>query len=113
MESNSNKSLVLEIIENSCVNIKKTDLPKCEEEFTDMDRLKKALDICEDNNSNGIKALRLAYKKAYRNEDNSIQFVPNYPLDPKIHKGLPTDFLKYTPEELEKLLQESQKGKFN
>jgi hypothetical protein len=112
MESNSNKSLALEIIENSCVNIKKADLPKCEEEFTDIDRLKKALDICENNGNNGIKALRLAYKKAYNNEDSPKQFIPNYPLNPKIHRGLPTSFLKYTPEELEKLLQEKQKDKF-
>ena len=41
------------------------------------------------------------------------QFKANYPLNPKIHQGLPTNFLKYTPEELEKLLQESQKGKFD
>ena len=107
------KSEVLKIIDDSCVNIRKIDLPKCEEEFTDIERLKIALEICETNNSNGIKALRLAYKKASNNEDGVRQFKPNYPLNPKIHQGLPTDFLKYTPEELEKLLQESQKGKFN
>ena len=44
--------------------------------------------------------------------NNDKQFKANYPLNPKIHQGLPTNFLKYTPEELEKLLQESQKGKF-
>ena len=99
--------------------------------FTDIDRLKLALEICENNNNNGIKALKLAYKKAYAQNNNSNgtftnnfakdtssgannkQFKANYPLNPKIHQGLPTNFLKYTPEELEKLLQESQKGKFD
>ena len=40
-------------------------------EFTDTDKLKKALEICEINNSHGIKALRLAYK--YGDNDNKKQ----------------------------------------
>ena len=55
-----------------------------------------------------------SYEKNTSNSgNNDKQFKANYPLNPKIHQGLPTDFLKYTPEELEKLLQESQKGKFD
>ena len=70
-EKNSNKkevSEVVKLINHSCINIKKQDLKKCEEEFTDTDKLKKALEICEINNSHGIKALRLAYK--YGDNDN-------------------------------------------
>ena len=124
-------SEILQVIKDSCVSIKKQDLSECEELFTDIDRLKLALEICENNNNNGIKALKLAYKKVYAQNNNSNgtftnnfakdtssgannkQFKANYPLNPKIHQGLPTNFLKYTPEELEKLLQESQKGKFD
>lgn len=63
------KSEVAEVIRKSCVNIKKEDLKDCEEEFTDIDKLKEALTICEVNNSHGIKALRMAYK--YGNINNS------------------------------------------
>jgi hypothetical protein len=63
------KSEVVKIIEKSCVNIKKEDLKDCEEEFTDIDKLKEALTICEINNSHGIKALRMAYK--YGDVNNS------------------------------------------
>ena len=62
------KSEIIKLIDSSCINIKKQDLKKCEEEFTDTDKLKKALEICEINNSHGIKALRLAYK--YGDNDN-------------------------------------------
>ena len=63
------KSEVVKIIEKSCVNIKKEDLKDCEEEFTDIEKLKEALTICEINNSHGIKALRMAYK--YGDVNNS------------------------------------------
>ena len=33
-------SEVVEVIRKSCVNIKKEDLKDCEEEFTDIDKLK-------------------------------------------------------------------------
>lgn len=56
------ESEVRKLINKSCVNIKKEDIAKCEEEFADIDKLKKALDICEMENTNGIKALRRAYK---------------------------------------------------
>ena len=65
------KSEIVEIINNSCVNIRKQDLKKCEEEFTDIDKLKEALEICEVNNSHGIKALRRAYKYGNVNNNNS------------------------------------------
>ena len=67
------KSEIVEIINNSCVNIRKQDLKKCEEEFTDIDKLKEALGICEKNNSHGIKSLRMAYKYGDRNNDNVIK----------------------------------------
>lgn len=65
------ESEVVKIINNSCVNIRKQDLEKCEEEFTDIDKLKKALEICELNNSHGIKALRMAYKYGNVNINNA------------------------------------------
>ena len=65
------ESEIVEIINNSCVNIRKQDLKKCEEEFTDIDKLKEALEICEVNNSHGIKALRMAYKYGNVNNNNS------------------------------------------
>lgn len=65
------ESEVVEIINNSCVNIRKQDLKKCEEEFTDIDKLKEALEICEVNNSHGIKALRMAYKYGNVNINNA------------------------------------------
>ena len=64
------ESEIVEIINNSCVNIRKQDLKKCEEEFTDIDKLKEALEICEVNNSHGIKALRMAYKYGNVNNNN-------------------------------------------
>ena len=67
------ESEVVEIINNSCVNIRKQDLKKCEEEFTDIDKLKEALEVCEKNNSHGIKSLRMAYKYGDRNNDNVIK----------------------------------------
>ena len=67
------ESEVVEIINNGCVNIRKQDLKKCEEEFTDIDKLKEALGICEKNNSHGIKSLRMAYKYGDRNNDNVIK----------------------------------------
>ena len=69
-EKNKKREIV-EIINNSCVNIRKQDLKKCEEEFTDIDKLKEALGICEVNNSHGIKALRMAYKYGNVNNNNS------------------------------------------
>lgn len=63
------ESEVVKIINKSCVNIRKQDLKDCEEEFTDIDKLKEALSICEINNSHGIKALRMAYK--YGNKVNN------------------------------------------
>ena len=67
------ESEIVEIINNSCVNIRKQDLKKCEEEFTDIDKLKEALGICEKNNSHGIKSLRMAYKYGNRSNDNMIK----------------------------------------
>ena len=65
------ESEIIEAINNSCVNIRKQDLKKCEEEFTDIDKLKEALEVCEKNNSHGIKSLRMAYKYGNVNSNNS------------------------------------------
>ena len=47
------------------------------------------------------------------NNKSNKEFKPNYSLNPKIHKNLSTKFLDYGNEEdLERMLQESQKGKF-
>ena len=107
------ESEIIEIINNSCVNIRKQDLKKCEEEFTDIDKLKKALEICEINiasgkKSHGIKALRLAYKYG--------EIKPNNKTNGKgKSKGASSDvndnFRKYG-DKLESMLQESQEGKF-
>lgn len=87
------ESEVVKIINNSCVNIRKQDLKKCEEEFTDIDRLKKALEICEIDIANGkkthgIKALRLAYKYGDRsnntNADNDKRKGSIYMADSKV-----------------------------
>ena len=82
------ESEVVEIINNSCVNIRKQDLKKCEEEFTDIDKLKEALGICEKNNSHGIKSLRMAYKYGDRssntNADNDKRKGSIYMADSKV-----------------------------
>ena len=65
------ESEIIEAINNSCVNIRKQDFKKCEEEFTDIDKLKEALEVCEKNNSHGIKSLRMAYKYGNVNNNNS------------------------------------------
>ena len=47
------------------------------------------------------------------NNENKKEFKPNYSLNPKIHRNLSTNFLNYgSDEDLEKMLQDSQKGKF-
>jgi hypothetical protein len=70
LEKNSNNEVV-EVIKKSCVNIKKEDLKDCISEFTDIDKLKEALTICEINNTHGIKALRMAYKYGDIKNNNS------------------------------------------
>ena len=48
------------------------------------------------------------------NNKSNKEFKPNYSLNPKIHKNLSTKFLNYGNEEdLERMLLESQKSKFN
>lgn len=79
------ESEVVKIINKSCVNIRKQDLKDCEEEFTDIDKLKKALSICEINNSHGIKALRMAYKYGNNNGiDTSKRKGSIYMADSKV-----------------------------
>ena len=105
-EKNSNKkevSEVVKLINYSCVNIKKEDLKKCEEEFTDIDKLKESLEICEMNNNHGIKNLRMAYKYGNReSNDNSKGASAN----------VNDNFKKYDADELEKMLLEKQAIKF-
>ena len=97
---------IVKAINESCVNIKKSDLSKCEEEFTDIKVLKEALSICEDNNSNGIKALRLAYKKLL-NGDSGKAFKKN-----SFHNCKNTVTEKYTEDTLEAVLEGSQIDKY-
>ena len=97
------KNEVVKIIEKSCVNIKKEDLKYCEEEFTDIDKLKEALTICEINNSHGIKALRMAYKYGDRSNSSSNKGASS---------GVNDNFKKYGEKELEDMLFKSQEGKF-
>lgn len=79
------ESEVVKIINKSCVNIRKQDLKDCEEEFTDIDKLKEALSICEINNSHGIKALRMAYKYGNNNGiDTSKRKGSIYMADSKV-----------------------------
>lgn len=84
------ESEVVKVINNSCVNIRKQDLKKCEEEFTDIDKLKKALEICEidianGKKSHGIKALRMAYKYGNNNGiDTSKRKGSIYMADSKV-----------------------------
>ena len=59
---------IINLIKESCINVKKADLIKYKDEFTDINRFKEAIAICESRNSHGIKALRLAYK--YGDNDN-------------------------------------------
>lgn len=103
MESIPN-SEVAEAIRKSCVNIKKEDLKECEEEFTDIEKLKEALTICEINNSHGIKALRMAYKYGDRNN--------NFNTSKGASSGVNDNFKKYGEKELEEMLFKSQEGKF-
>jgi hypothetical protein len=103
-------SEILQVIKDSCVNIKKQDLNECEELFTDINRLKLALEICENNNNNGIKALKLAYKKAYTQNNNSNDdFTNNFSKG--AGSGVNNNFAKYG-NDLEVMLQKSQEGKF-
>lgn len=78
--SNDTKNEAIELINKSCVAIKKTDLNIAKEEFTDIEKLKKALDVCEGKEQNGIKALRLAYRNLDRQtigEDNKQAYNGN------------------------------------
>lgn len=80
------ESEVVKVINKSCVNIRKQDLKDCEEEFTDIDKLKEALSICEINNSHGIKALRMAYKYGNNNGiDTSKRKGSIYMADSKVN----------------------------
>ena len=48
------------------------------------------------------------------NNKSNKEFKPNYSLNPKIHKNLSTKFLNYgSDEDLERMLLENQKSKFN
>lgn len=78
--SNDTKNEAIELINKSCVAIKKTDLNIAKEEFTDIEKLKKALTLCENKEQNGIKALRLAYRNLDRQtlgEDNKQAYNGN------------------------------------
>ena len=78
------ESEIVKAINKSCVNIRKQDLKYCEEEFTDIDRLKEALNICEVNNSHGIKALRMAYKYGDINNNSNKKQSTVFMADSKV-----------------------------
>lgn len=78
------ESEIVKAINKSCVNIRKQDLKDCEEEFTDIDRLKEALNICEVNNSHGIKALRMAYKYGDINNNSNKKQSTVFMADSKV-----------------------------
>ena len=59
---------IINLIKESCINVRKADLIKYKDEFADINKFKEAIAICESRNSHGIKALRLAYK--YGDNDN-------------------------------------------
>ena len=67
----------------------------------------KELETFKNSNKNSIP------QNSNSNNKSNKEFKPNYSLNPKIHKNLSTNFLNYGNEEdLERMLQESQKGKF-
>ena len=57
-----------------------------------------------------IAAIKNDYKNSVSQEK---KFIPGAGVKTRFHENCNQTFDKYTPEELEKLLQESQKGKFN
>ena len=57
-----------------------------------------------------IAAIKNDYKNSVSQEK---KFIPGAGVKTRYHENCNQTFGKYTPEELEKLLQESQKGKFN
>ena len=65
---------IINLIKESCINVRKADLIKYKDEFADINKFKEAITICESRNSHGIKALRLAYKTL----DNKNTFKPNF-----------------------------------
>ena len=60
------------------------------------------------NKNSNVNNIISENKKKYTNKKDE-----NRVLDNRFNNGTNQTFTKYTPEELEKLLQESQKGKFN
>ena len=67
-DTKKEEDLIINLVKESCINVKRTDLIKYKDEFTDINKFKEAIAICESRNSHGIKALRLAYK--YGDNDN-------------------------------------------
>lgn len=69
---------IINLIKESCINVKKADLIKYKDEFADINRFKEAIAICESRNSHGIKALRLAYKCGDSKKVSSQYMVKGY-----------------------------------
>jgi hypothetical protein len=106
LEKNSNNEVV-EVIEKSCVKIRKEDLKDCISEFTDINKLKEALAICEINNNHGIKSLRMAYKYGdIKNNSGSKKGTLK-----GASSGVNNTFKKYTEEELNEILKANEKRK--
>ena len=69
---------IINLIKESCINVRKADLIKYKDEFADINRFKEAIAICESRNSHGIKALRLAYKCGDSKKVSSQYMVKGY-----------------------------------
>lgn len=82
-----NVSEVEKLIEDSWINIRKEDIKKCVETFTDIDKLKEAIKVVEEKGSHGFKVLAQAYENIGKpQQDNSKNKFHNF--DTKGTKGL-------------------------
>jgi hypothetical protein len=86
----------------------------------DKERLSTSIEIFNEKQGQYFSLLQKIYKddgnfvKASNNSvSESKKFIPGAGVKTRFHENCNQTFDKYTPEELEKLLQESQKGKFN
>ena len=108
---NSNGKNILELIENSGVSIKDSDLDKCVKRFTDVEKLKKALSECELLRDNGIKALTREYNNIDNKKNKLNEIKNNNNNNNNINNKFKTRFHninqrtdKYTSKQLEELI---------
>jgi hypothetical protein len=86
----------------------------------DKERLSTSIEIFNEKQGQYFSLLQKIYKddgNFVKTSKDSIseskKFIPGAGVKTRFHENCNQTFDKYTPEELEKLLQESQKGKFN